>query len=139
MHCQCPVKNSLYWAWFDSCNCRWRFFSQKCFFSVNDMLFSNSYFNYIIRYFHGFEGLIVSRHFQSMKIWIDKKTINFANFTTFINITKARLPTSASLCQAGTHILYYHNLHTCNLWPCSLNFRKTEQKLSLNAQLCGPS
>ena len=53
------------------------FFFPKILFSVNDMLFSNSYFNYIIRYFHGFEGPIVSRHFQNMKIWIDKKSHKF--------------------------------------------------------------
>ena len=84
------------------------FFPPKILFSLNDMLFSNSYFNYIIRYFQGFDGPIVSRHFQRMKIWIDKKAINFANFTTSINISETRLPTSASLHQAGICQLVSH-------------------------------
>ena len=46
------------------CSCLWCFFSQKYFFSINDMLFLNAYFSYIMRYFQGFEDAVdvVSRH-----------------------------------------------------------------------------
>ena len=40
----------------------------KILFSVNDMLFSNSYINYIMSYFEDFKSPLVSRHFQRMKI-----------------------------------------------------------------------
>ena len=76
MHCQYLVKNSLFGLGLTVVTVADDFFP-KILFSVNDMLFSNKYFNYIMRYFQGFEGPIVSRHFQRMKIWIDKKSYKF--------------------------------------------------------------
>ena len=75
-----------------------------------------------MRYFQGFEGPIVSTNFRRMKIWIDKKF--FANFTTFINISETRLPTSASLCQAGTQMCnekpdHYFHLDTLYCRECN--------------------
>ena len=61
-----------------------------------------------MRHFQGFEGPIVFRHIQTMKIWINKKAINFSNLTTSIKISETRLPTTASLCQAGTHYTVGH-------------------------------
>ena len=59
-----------------------------------------------MRYFQSFESVYSINTLPNDKNKDrSKKVINFANFTTFFNISEARLPTSTSLCQVG-HILY---------------------------------
>ena len=77
-----------------------------------------------MRYFKGFESVIVSRQFQMMKITIDQKVINFANFTNVRYFCRYRLPPHYA--RQG-HILLKWSLKV--LYLC---FSSTFHKLPVN-------